>query len=287
MSLLSQNLQAFVSIVKNGTVHGAAAELNLTQTAVTQRIRVIESELKTTLFTRSRKGMLLTQEGQSLLRYCKGAIDLEGEALSAITKAGINQSIFLSLAGPTSVMTSRIIYQTVDYYRQWSQVNLNLIITDTDDRLSLVKSGQATMAIVAPETVPHELDSKMLKPDKYVLVASSQWKGRRLTDILENEKIIDFYENDQTTLNYLKKYDLISKIKKPRLFVNNNEAIIKMFSSGVGFGTLTQEIAKPHIESGDLIVLNSAHVMEDPLALIWYNRPEMPKYFEELIKAIR
>lgn len=287
MSLLSQNLQAFVSIVKNGTVHGAAAELNLTQTAVTQRIRVIESELKTTLFTRSRKGMLLTQEGQSLLRYCKGAIDLEGEALSAITKAGINQSIFLSLAGPTSVMTSRIIYQTVDYYRQWSQVNLNLIITDTDDRLSLVKSGQATMAIVAPETVPHELDSKMLKPDKYVLVASSQWKGRRLTDILENEKIIDFYENDQTTLNYLKKYDLISKIKKPRLFVNNNEAIIKMFSSGVGFGTLTQEIAKPHIESGDLIVLNGAHVMEDPLALIWYNRPEMPKYFEELIKAIR
>lgn len=287
MSLLSQNLQAFVSIVKNGTVHGAAAELNLTQTAVTQRIRVIESELKTTLFTRSRKGMLLTQEGQSLLRYCKGAIDLEGEALSAITKAGINQSVFLSLAGPTSVMTSRIIYQTVDYYRQWSQVNLNLIITDTDDRLSLVKSGQATMAIVAPETVPHELDSKMLKPDKYVLVASSQWKGRRLTDILENEKIIDFYESDQTTLNYLKKYDLISKIKKPRLFVNNNEAIIKMFSSGVGFGTLTQEIAKPHIESGDLIVLNGAHVMEDPLALIWYNRPEMPKYFEELIKAIR
>ncbi len=287
MSLLSQNLQAFVSIVKNGTVHGAAAELNLTQTAVTQRIRVIESELKTTLFTRSRNGMLLTQEGQSLLRYCKGAIDLEGEALSAITKAGINQSVFLSLAGPTSVMTSRIIYQTVDYYRQWSQVNLNLIITDTDDRLSLVKSGQATMAIVAPETVPHELDSKMLKPDKYVLVASSQWKGRRLTDILENEKIIDFYESDQTTLNYLKKYDLISKIKKPRLFVNNNEAIIKMFSSGVGFGTLTQEIAKPHIESGDLIVLNGAHVMEDPLALIWYNRPEMPKYFEELIKAIR
>ena len=80
---------------------------------------------------------------------------------------------------------------------------------------------------------------------------------------------------------------MISKIKKPRLFVNNNEAIIKMFSGGVGFGTLTQEIAKPHIESGDLIVLNGAHVMEDPLALIWYNRPEMPKYFEELIKAIR
>ncbi|MBC7458504.1 MAG: LysR family transcriptional regulator [Bdellovibrionaceae bacterium] len=287
MSLLSQNLQAFVSIVKTGTVHGAAAELNLTQTAVTQRIRAVEAELKTTLFTRSRKGMLLTQEGQSLLRYCKGSLDLEGEALSSITKAGLNEPVFLSLAGPTSVMTSRILQQTAGYYQQWPKVFLNLIITDTDDRLNLVKSGQATMAIVAPENVPNELDSKMLKPDKYILVASPKWKGRRLNDILENEKIIDFYESDQTTLNYLKKHDLISKIKNPRLFINNNEAIIQMFSDAVGFGTLTQEIAKPFLDSEKLITLNSGLIMEDPLALIWYNRPELPKYFEELLKVIR
>lgn len=157
----------------------------------------------------------------------------------------------------------------------------------TEDRLNLVKSGQAALAVIAPETVPNELDSKMLKPDKYILVASSQWKGRRIQDILENEKIIDFYESDQTTLNYLKKFDLVGKVKKPRLFINNNEAIIKMFSNGIGYGTLTQEIAKPFIERGELITLNSGSVMEDPLALVWYNRPEMPKYFSEIIKAIK
>ena len=49
MSLLNPNLQAFMSIVRLGTVHGAAAELKLTQTAITQRIRVIEAELETDL----------------------------------------------------------------------------------------------------------------------------------------------------------------------------------------------------------------------------------------------
>ena len=63
MSLLSQNLQAFAAIVKQGTVMGAAKELRLTQTGVTQRIRSLEQQLATTLFIRSRKGMKLTSEG--------------------------------------------------------------------------------------------------------------------------------------------------------------------------------------------------------------------------------
>ena len=45
-----------------------------------------------------------------------------------------------------------------------------------------------------------------VKSTKYYLAL------RRLNDIFENEKIIDCYEDDQTTLNYLKKHDLISKI---------------------------------------------------------------------------
>ena len=38
MSLLSAELEAFVAIVKTSTVHGAAKEIGLTQTGITQRI---------------------------------------------------------------------------------------------------------------------------------------------------------------------------------------------------------------------------------------------------------
>ena len=44
MSLLDPRLQAFVSVIRNQTVHGASKELGLTQTAVTQRIRALESD---------------------------------------------------------------------------------------------------------------------------------------------------------------------------------------------------------------------------------------------------
>ncbi len=287
MSLLSQNLQAFMAINKSGTVHAAADELRLTQTGATQRIRALEAELKTTLFLRSRKGMKLTQEGEALLRYCKGAEDLEGEVLSLISNAGNDKPVNVSIAGPTSIMTARIVSQCSGVYSDWPNLYLNFIITDTDDRLQMVKSGNTTMAIISPENVPNEMDSKQLKPDKYILVASKEWKGRKLTDILTNERLIDFYENDLTSLNYLKKFNLISALKRSRLFVNNNEAIINLFCQGIGFGTLTQEIAKPHIDNGDLVTLNSGAVMEDPLALAWYPRPEMPAYLKAVISAIK
>lgn len=287
MSLLSQNLQAFMAIVDQTTVHGAARQLNLTQTGVTQRIRSLESELKTTLFLRSRKGMKLTQEGEALLRYCKGAEDLEGQALSQIIKAGKEKSIYVSIVGPTSVMTARIVDLCLNLYSKWPQLYLNFIISDVEDRLSLIRSGKSDLAIVPPEQVPNEMDSKVLKPDKYILVGSPKWKGRKLTDILENEKLIDFDESDPTSMNYLKKFSLQLKLGRPRLFVNSNEAIIKFFSEGIGFGTLTQEIAKPHLDSGDLVALNGGAVMEDPLALTWYPRPEMPNYFRAIVDVIK
>ncbi len=287
MSLLSANLKAFMAIIRQGTVHGAASDLHITQTGVTQRIRAIEKELGTTLFLRSRKGMRLTQEGEALYRYCMGAEDIEGEALSQIASAGKNRPIYMNVAGPTSVMTARIVGQCMHLYFDWPQMYLNFVITDAANRIGQLRSGQVSLAIVPPQNVPNEMDSKKIKSDKYVLVGSPKWKGRRLDEILENERVIDFDEGDLTTLNYLKKFDLMMQLKRPRLFVNNNEAIIKLFSAGVGCGTLTQEIAKPHLESGDLIVLNGGSVMEDPLALVWYPRPEMPQYFKAIIDSIR
>lgn len=276
-----------MAIVRHGTVHGAASDLHLTQTGVTQRIRSIEKELGTTLFLRSRKGMRLTQEGEALLRYCKGADDLEGETLSQILGAATDRPINITVVGPTSVMTARIADQCADLYSHLPHLYLNLVITDSVDRLSMIRSGRASLAIIPPEQVPNEMDSKKMKPDRYVLVGSPKWKGRRLTDLLENERVIDFDESDQTTLNYLKKFDLVSQLKRPRLFVNNNEAIIRYFNCGIGFGTLTQEIAKPHLDAGDLVVLNGGAVMEDPLALVWYPRPEMPPYFKAIINSIK
>lgn len=75
-------------------------------------------------------------------------------------------------------------------------------------------------------------------------------------------------------------------VPQERHFVKDNESLIQMFAEGLGYGVLTQKVVKSHLETERIIVLNGGKVYENRLALAWYPRPEMPRYFAELIKWV-
>lgn len=287
MSLLDPRLEAFMAIVESGTVHGAAKILGLTQTGVTQRIRSLESKLSTTFFIRSRRGMRLTEEGEKLKRYCLGALEVEAQTLPREGDLSKEKFVTMTIAGPTSIMSSRIIPGCFPLYKEFPHLLLHFRLYDEEDRIGLLKKGLVDLAIAAPDEAPLEMDSKMLKPDRYLLVASSSWKGRRLNDIIEKERIIDFHEKDETTQRYLKKFNLFQAARKDRIFANTNFAIISMFKEGIGYGTLTEEVAASSLKRGDLTALNAKQAVEEPQALLWYPRKQMPQYFKEVIQSIR
>src|SRR5919107_2807177 len=61
--------RTFLEVVKTGSFVGAAANLHLTQTAVSARIRVLENQLDRPLFVRNKAGARLTPAGDQFLRY--------------------------------------------------------------------------------------------------------------------------------------------------------------------------------------------------------------------------
>ena len=286
MSLLSPQLIAFVAVAKQKTVHGAAQAIHLTQTAVTQRIRSLERLLKTTLFIRTRKGMKLTQEAEALLRYCLACKELEGETLAAIQGAGTESEIELCISSPTSIMRSRIIPCCLPIIKTFPRLLIHFKIDDIEHRHLSLRSGQTDFAIIKQDQLNQEMQYKKLKDEQYVLVASAQWKGRRLKDILCNERIIDFNPSDQITFDYLKYYGLFSDIKHSRFYVNNTEQLALLATEGIGYTTLTKEFATPYIKKNQLIILNQNKIYSVAPILAWYNRPEPPPYFNAIIRSI-
>jgi LysR family transcriptional regulator, chromosome initiation inhibitor len=286
MSLLSPQLEAFLSVAKSKTVHGAAKELGLTQTGVTQRLRALENALSTTLFTRSRRGMLLTAEGEALLRYCQASRDLEGEVLAKIQGAGHQSSVHVCITGPTSIMRSRIVPQCAPVMANFQQLLLHFNITDIETWVDHLRTGTVQLAVVPHELVGRELDSKVLKPERYVLMGPRAWKKRSLLDIVKNERIIDFDPTDKMSLQYLKKFKLLEHAKSERHFLNNNESLAELIEAGLGYGVFTQEFAERFLKRCDVILLNDGKVYEYPMALAWYSRPSSPAYWSALIDSI-
>jgi DNA-binding transcriptional LysR family regulator len=66
-----EQLRAFLSVVRLGGVRKASVALNLTQPAVTARIKALEETLACALFDRTTAGMRLTKRGERLLTYAE------------------------------------------------------------------------------------------------------------------------------------------------------------------------------------------------------------------------
>lgn len=286
MILLDQQLLAFEAIVQKGTVHAAAESLFLTQTAVTQRLRLLEQKMQTTLFIRSRRGMLLTAEGEQLHRYCQRVTEMGSEVLANIQGIGVLSDLRIKIAGPSSIMRSRIIPQCQPILKKFPKLHMSFLLDDNFDISQQLKSGSVDFALVRPEQVTKEMQNKHLSPEHYLLVCSINWKHRKLSDIIMNEKIIDFDQHDQMTFSYLNKYGLLNGIQSERHFVNNTESIAQLFIAESGYGVLTKEFAEPYIKSGELHILNEGKVYLNPITLVWYKRLEQPPYFAAALASI-
>ncbi len=287
MSLLSQQLQAFVAVAEQGTVHSAADKLFLTQTAVTQRIKTLERNLKSNLFIRTRRGMQLTTEGEALLRYCYRAQELEGEAMATIQGGGKTVEVSLSITAPTSIMMSRVIPAANLVAKQYNNLLLHYDINDHETRQHTLRSGRCDFAILSQQDVAKEMRSKLLVPEQYVLVGAASWKGRKIKEIVKSERIVDYNPNDQATFNYLKYYNLFTEAQHSRHYANRTDSLATMVTDGLGYTTLAKEFAQPYLKRGEMIILNQGKVHKVQSALTWYDRPEPPAYFAAMIAAIK
>ena len=287
MSLLLPDLEAFIYVVKNKSVHEASKKLNLTQTAVTQRIRNLEKKLGTSLFVRSRKGMSPTNEGLILAKYCEKFKGLEGELLHQVKGSTNSINVRVCITASSSIIKARVIPNIYGLMKKYSNINFSFNVVDNGAEITYLKSGHSQFAILPQDQVVNELDSKIIKPVQNILVANSLWKNRKLEDILINEKLIDFYQDEEATLNYFKKYNLFNYYKKNGHFINNTDALLSLLINGLGYSVLPKAYIEDKLENKLLVNLNDNKYYEQKLALVWHPRQEMPKYFKDIIKAIK
>ncbi|MFM6929076.1 MAG: LysR family transcriptional regulator, partial [Bdellovibrio sp.] len=110
MSLSSIQLDAFIAVAKVQSFSGAAKILNITQSALSQRILNLEAEIGSTLFIREPMGIRVTELGQRLLRYCQMKDSLEAEFMSDIgLSKGKELGGLIKIGGFSTVVRSVLI----------------------------------------------------------------------------------------------------------------------------------------------------------------------------------
>ncbi|MEF2735064.1 MAG: LysR family transcriptional regulator, partial [Blautia sp.] len=92
---MDQNLslyKVFYTVANTGNISKAAAELYISQPAISKSIRKLEQNLEVTLFSRNSRGVHLTEEGEVLYDYVQKAfysLQLGEMQLKKINELGI------------------------------------------------------------------------------------------------------------------------------------------------------------------------------------------------------
>ena len=231
--------------------------------------------------------MKLTNEGEALLQFVKGSLEIEGMALSRIHRAAKDSIIEIGISGPSSILRSRVIPNFISLKSQFPLLRFRFDLSDIENNVDKLKTGSCDFAVLEHHLITREMDSKIIKAERYCLYGPASWKRRLLSDILKAETIVDFSAADQMTFNFLEKYKQRTSVKKERHFANNTDALISMVVGGLGYSVLTEECAQPYLKQGLLIKLSPDQFLEHKVALAWYPRSEKPDYFRAMIAAVK
>lgn len=83
-------MHAFEAAVRGGSFRAAAEELLLTPSAISHAVRKLEAEIGTAMFVRDRRRMVLTPEGEVLLRYVERGFAELRRGMAAVSARGVS-----------------------------------------------------------------------------------------------------------------------------------------------------------------------------------------------------
>jgi len=138
-------LKTFYIVSSAGSFTSAAIELNMDQSNVSRKIISMETRLRTKLFKRKARGLILTPEGQALLEETKEVLD-RIEGMKNIVKNVHNEARGLLTVG---IIDSFYDYFILPYLNKFLEKypDINLILEKVDYGVSDLDSGGMTVAV--------------------------------------------------------------------------------------------------------------------------------------------
>lgn len=279
MFLSSGQLDAFYAVAQTLHFSKAATQLNITQSALSQRVLALEEDLGVTLFLRSRSGIQLTEEAQRLLVYCQNRRGLEEELLAEMTETDGSLGGTIRIAGFSSVIRSVVMPALGEFIRKNTKLKIEFLTREIGEIEGLLKSGEVDFIVTDQIINREDVEGFLLGHEDSVLVRSKKFETP--------EYFLDHDPQDQTTKNYLKTMDGPSKkknLKMKRRYLDDVYGLIDGVRFGFGFAVLPRHLLKGE---SDLEIVNPRAVLKTPVHLYYPVQPFYTKLHQAVVRDLK
>ncbi len=164
--------RTFLEVVKTGSFVSAAANLNLTQTAVSARIRVLEDQLDRPVFIRNKAGAKLTPAGEQFLRFATSLVQVWDRARQAVALPPGRESV-VTIGAELSLWSPLLRHWLLWMRRECPEIAVDAQIDNSERLMERVQDGSLDVAILYAAPRRPGVIAELLFEEKLVLARTT------------------------------------------------------------------------------------------------------------------
>ena len=235
-------LRVFHAVADAGSFTHAGESLNLSQSAVSRQISALEEALQVPLFHRNARGLILTEQGESLNRTVREVFAKLAMTEALLTESKEKPAGRIKVTTTVGFGSSWLAPRLEGFLRMYPDVTMTLLLDDNDLDLAM---READVAIRMHPPRQPDLVQRHLMSIRWVVVAHPEYLARAGTperaEALDDHKLILFgdYRPPVADINWLAQAGRrAGSSRRALLEVNSLTAMAGAIRSGLGIGVL-------------------------------------------------
>ncbi len=258
-------LAALSAVLDTGSFEAAAAQLKVSQSAISQRIRKLEDQTGAILIRRTRPATA-TEAGRKLQAHAETLNLLEREVNRAMGKAPASLDRPLRIAVTADTLASWVL----PALPQEDRLFYDLVIDDQDHSAELLMRGEVAAAITARGTALTACDITPLGPLRYAAFAAPAFVETYFPqgvtpEALSKAPALTFNRKDRLQLAWASGVAGRSIPSLPTHFVPSTHGITEAARVGLGWAVNPLPLVQPLFDSRDLVRLRPDITLETKL----------------------
>lgn len=242
-------LRTFLEVAKTRHFGHASENLYLTQSAVSSRIKQLESTLGVELFTRQRNNILLTPSGERLLPHAQNLLAAWQIAMQEVGRPS-SQSMQLTLGGTTNLWDSFLQSVLPKLADRFPNLYLRTEINSPQELMRALLGGRVDIITVLNPPTNIDVESRRIGRLELVMIASQP--GLSIHDI---PSIGHIFVDWGTAFN-LQQARLFQEPIAPILHTGQAHIAMEFLLSHGGAAFLPRTLASPYLDEGNLFLVN-------------------------------
>ena len=288
-----RHLRLIAAIAEQGSVTAAGRVLDLTQPALSHQLRELEARLRSPLFVRTARRMVLTPAGEQLAHIARGVLGqvdaferqvLDGDFADARGVIRIATECYTAYHWLPAVLR--------DFRDRWPNVELRVSAEHTSAPIAALRNGRLDMALVYTPVTDRRIRLEPLFDDELVLVTAPdhRFAGREFIPMqaLSDERFFIYTSSDPVSTIRREILEPAGVQRSQITQLQLTEAIMELVAAGLGVAILARWAVLPAVRSGSV---QTTRIGRKGFRRTWFTAARSadvtPAYRADLIELLR